>query len=297
MQSPILTADRLSQSYTAAIDALCTIARTYFFEQGKTAKALHFLHTAQQLLEGDEVKPQDRCKFLLQYASILATAHHQTHEDAALLFSTIREANQLAETLNDQQQRADVLSVLGQAHYTTTLSARIDSGKSPNCSQAEGDYAEALTHQQQALELREALHDTRGMSESHFLIGLVHERWGQSEQAREHYRQAIQLAEQYGHLYERTEPTRHLAWYAFLGKKDLDEALAYAQQALALREAANFQPYLPFDHLLLSDIYKAKGETAKALLHAQKAVLLAEETGSQSFIAFTSERLEGLNKL
>lgn len=62
--------------------------------------------------------------------------------------------------------------------------------------------------------MREALHDTRGMSESYLCIGTVYERWQQRELAKEHYAQALGVAEQAGLLFEQSEPTRHLAGFA-----------------------------------------------------------------------------------
>src|SRR2546423_14953781 len=115
------------------------------------------------------------------------------------MFTTILQARQIAETSEDQQGLADALSVLGQAHYFATLKERRRSGATTNSSQDQGLYAEALTYQQQALELREALHDTRGQAESHFYIGIVYERWQQREQALEHYMKALEIAEQAGY--------------------------------------------------------------------------------------------------
>jgi len=80
---------------------------------------------------------------------------------------------------------------------------------------------------------------TRGVSESHFWIGVVYER----RQQYEHYTKAIQIAEQFGHLYEKTEPARHLASYA-LRQGGLDQALSYAKLARALSRRGRFQAVL-----------------------------------------------------
>ena len=85
------------------------------------------------------------------------------------------------------------------------------------------------------------------------------------------------------------EPVRHLVLYT-LQQKDLDQALTYAQQGLSLREAANFKTNLPFDHLLLSTIYQAKGDTTDALLHAQKASAIASEMEFEEAVASANKR-------
>lgn len=294
MQSSASTYEELTPYYTTAIDACCKIAHAYFY-LGRFTEAQHVLRSMLHLIETSEAKPQDRLKLLLLSGQVLIVDHFLNETDANLLFEPLREARQIAETAQDQQGMADSLSLLGQAQYFATLIARVERGASPDSPQDSGDYHEALAYQQQALELREALHDTRGQAESHFYIGIVHERWQQRDLAVEQYTKALETAEHFHHLFEQSEPTRHLAWDAF-GKGDLEAALSYALRALSLREAANFRPHLPFDHLLLSDIYQAKGERAKAVLHAETASALAKTLGSPRAIAMTNECLERLNE-
>lgn len=294
MQSSASTSEELAHHYTTAIDAGCKIAQAYFY-LGRLTEAQHVLRSMLHLIETSEAQPQDRLKLLLLSGQVLTVAHFLNDTDANLLFEPLREAREIAETLPAQQGRADALSLLGQAYYFVTLMARARSGVSLDGPQDQGAYREALAYQQQALELREALHDTRGEAESHFYIGIVYERWQQRDLAVEHYTKAFQIAEQFGHLFEQSEPTRHLAGDALL-KGDLDQALALAQQALSLREATNFRPHLPFDHLLLSDIYQAKGERAKAVLHAEIASTLANEMGSSEALAWANESLKQLNE-
>jgi len=94
----------------------------------------------------------------------------------------------------------------------------------------------------------------------------------------------LQIAERFRYLPDKTEPTRHLAYHA-LSKGDVNQALGYARQALTLREESGFRPYLPFDHLLLCDIYLRLKDVENAKTHAQKAFTLAEEMGYKSAIA------------
>jgi hypothetical protein len=87
-----------------------------------------------------------------------------------------------------------------------------------------------------------------------------------------------------GHLFEKTEPTRHFAIHV-LRQANLDQALTLALQALALREEAGFKPYLPLDHLLLRDICLAKGDTANAQFHTKIASAIAEEMGLKMLVS------------
>ena len=293
MYPSILTHDEFSRRYATAIDAACEIAHAYFY-LGRLADAQHVLRSMLHLIEIGEVMPQDHLKLLLVYGQILTTDHFLNDTDTDLMFTTLLQARQIAEACEDQQGLADALSTLGQAHYFATLMERRRSGASTNSPQDQGQYTEALMYQQQALELREALHDTRGQAESHFYIGIVYERWQQREQALEHYMKALEIAEQAGYVFEKSEPTRHLTWDAFL-RGDLDQAVIYGKQALSLREAANFKPHLPFDHLLLSNIYLAKGDKANALHHAQSAAVLASEISSTFAQTIASEQLAKLH--
>lgn len=277
MQLPVLTHEQLTQRYTTVLDAGCEIAHTYYF-LGRFADAKRVVRNALDLVETGEIRQEDHLKLLLVSGQILTTEHLTNTTDTTHLFTTLHQARQIAESLSDQQGLSDALSLLGQAHYIVDLMAGLSSGGSPGNPQEEGLYTEALNYQQQALALREALHDTRGMSESHFHIGIVHERRGQRELALSHYHKAIEIAEQHGYLFERSEPTRHLAWDALKrADRDLDQALAYSQQALSLREEANFRPHLPFDHLQLGLIYQARGENENALHHVEIAARMARE--------------------
>ena len=283
MQPSIFTNDELSRHYTAAIDALCEIAHAYFF-LGKLDNALHVLRTSLHLIEAGEVAQKDHLKLLLLYGRVLMVDHLLHRGETDLLFSTIHEAQQIAEATQDQQGLANALSLLGQAHCNVTTIAIVKSGALPFGSQGQGKYREALAYQQQALVLQEALHDTRGISESHFGIGLIYQFWQQNELAREHFARAIQVAEESGYVLEQAEPNRHLTIDA-LFRGDLEAALTYALRALTCREAGGFRPYQPLDHLALWDIYQRLGDTAKAQFHMQQASTLAEEMGLSTLVS------------
>jgi tetratricopeptide (TPR) repeat protein len=283
MQPSAVTNDTMSRHYTAAIAALYAVARASFF-LGRLEKTLQVLQWTLHLSEADEVAPKDRLKLALLYGKVLTVDHLLRHGDPTLMFSTIHQAQQLGETTQDQQSLADALSLLAQAHCNATSVALLKRGALPFDTKGEGDYEQALTCQQEALTLQEALQDTRGVSESHFGIGLVYQFWRQHDRARERFTMALQVAEQHGHILEQAEPHRHLTIDA-LFRGDLDQALLHAQQALAFREAGGFRLYQPLDHLSLRDIYLRKGETTHAQFHLQQASTLAEEMGLATLVS------------
>lgn len=282
----------MTQLYATATDALCTIAAQYY-HRGRFKEAQSTLDTALHLLDTQEVQPGQRVNPLLLKGAILIVEHLLTRSQAEPLFAPLQLAKQLAEAAKDQQAFANALSLLGQAHYFTTVVARLQRAVSPNTLQEQGEYDAAFAYQQQALSIREAIQDQRGISESFFQIGAIYERWDQQDQAQAYYRKACQIADQFDCRFEKTEPMRHMAIYAFR-QGNLDQALTCASEALSLRQAAGFKPYLPLDHLLLSDIYQAKGNSAQAMLHHQQAATLAEAMGFPTLITLVSNRCDQL---
>lgn len=283
MQSSVPTDKNLSSLYTAAVDALAEMGRTYLF-LGRARDARRVLRSALPVLADGDAEPRHRLQLLLMYGQVLVVEHLITHEDAATLLAVVSEARDIAEQTQEKQHLADALSLLGNASYCTTLAARLQRGVSPDSPQDQSIYADALLYQQQALALRKELSDTRGISESSFHLGIVYERWRQTERALDYYRQACRLADQHGYLFEKTEPTRHLALHTMM-QGDLDGALELAQQALQLREETGFRPYQPFDHLLLRMVYLARGDEEHARLHTQQATALANEMGYPDLVS------------
>jgi tetratricopeptide (TPR) repeat protein len=277
------TDDKLPSHYTAMIDSLYEIVKTYFY-RGRLVDAQHIIQASQLLLEAGEVVQRDRLKLLLLYGRVLIVEQLLERGEPDRLFAAVQQAKESADELGDQLYIADALNLLGQAYYFTTITELLKSGQPVNVLREEGKFAEAFRYHQQALQMRKALNDARGMSESHFQRGSVYERWGQVEQAVEHYRQASQLAEQHDYRYEKVEPVRHLALHALM-TGDLDQALSYGQRALLLREEAEFKPYLPLDHLLLSSIYQARGDADNAQQHMQQAAALAKEIGYPQLVS------------
>lgn len=287
MQPSILTDAEVSRHYTTAIDALYEIVHSSFFI-GKLDEALRLLQTSLHLIGGNKAVPRDRLKLLLLYSRVLNVNHLVQRGGTDLLFSITLQAKQVAEAVEEQQGIADALSLLGQAHCNATTVSIVKSGALPFGPQNQSKYAEGLAYQQQALHLQEALHNTRGISESLFGIGLVYQFWQQHERARDHFTRAIRAAEEGGHILEQAEPHRHLTFDA-LFRGDLEAALIHALRALSCREAGAFKPYQPFDHLALRDIYLKKGDMTRAEFHLQQATAMAEAMGFPELVSSLSE--------
>lgn len=279
MHRPTPPHETVTRLYITAIHTLCEMAEFYYC-QGQLDKAQQVLRIASQLGEIGEVEYWGHLKIRLQLARVLIAGYFLTNKDADQMLSAILQAKQLAEAAHFEPGMADALSLLGQAHYYIALNGAI------TLSSSEADYSEALMYQQAALEKREAFHDTRGISESLFFVGLVHERQRQYDQAQEHYEKVLQLAGQHGHLFEKSEAARHLggiAWY----RGDLERALVSAQESLALREQISFKLYLPFAHILVGQISQARGDRDHAQSAYQQAFAIASEMGQKQTQAFS----------
>jgi hypothetical protein len=289
MQTPHLSPHMITQHYSTALEALGEIVQHYFFA-GHLVDAQQVIRAALAVTEVRDVQPEMRLKLLLLYANILMVDHLLSRTDGVEMFTIIEQAKSAAESLQDEQGIADALSLLGQAHYFATMTANMPAilaslnSSEPLEQSLRDKFNKSLSYQQQALVRREALNDMRAMSESHFFIVLIYERWKQPDTALEHYRQAREIAAQNGHVLEQAEPSRHMALAAVL-KGDWDGALPYALDALAFREAADFMPYQPLDHLLLRDIYMAKDDAEKIAYHAERVSTIAQAIGHGEMFA------------
>jgi tetratricopeptide (TPR) repeat protein len=255
----------ISDHFTSVIYSLCEIAELYYY-LAKLDEAVELLKNGLQLTSAKEMQPRDRIKITLQYGRVLIANYFLTNKDFDLALATALDAKQLAETADYEKGIADALSLIGQAHYCKVLNS------------GAGDYEEALTYFQQALSLREKLHDTRGISEALFHSGLTYEQRNLTDKARGCYTEALQFADLYNHKLEKSYALRHLAGLV-AAKGDLDAALNYALTSLALREEIGFRVYLPHSHILVGDIYLQRDDSENALINYQNAQALAEEIG------------------
>jgi tetratricopeptide (TPR) repeat protein len=271
----VTTLEQLAQHYTTAVPAIGELARAYTM-RGRLGEAQRLLQAGLQLAEDD----RQQVELQLLQGQIQVVEHILTWQGAERMLATAQQARQLAEAGGDRLALADALSLLGRAHLFAEATAALRSGAAPDSAPDAGRYRQAQALQQQALEIRVVLNDTRGLSESHFFIGNVHQFWRQPDRAHAHFAEASAIAEQYGHSFEKVEPARHMAFLA-LGRGDLEQALVLAERALSLREAVRFRPFLPLDHLLLRSIHLARGEQAQAESHQRQAAALAAEIGYQ----------------
>lgn len=247
---------------------------------GRLTQARLVLEPALPKTESPALPPTDvdggggqesRLRALILFGRILVVHHLVARAYSADQLNAVGErALQIAQSLDDANHLAAALELRGQAGYVTHVVDCLRRGASLYAVPGDGQYDQVCDDHVRALGLRRELNDTRGISESLFAVGLMHERWRQFDRAQTCYREAYGLAEQGGHAFEMTEPARHVAIQAYRDR-DLDEALTLARRALSLREASGFRPYQPLDHLLIKDIALAQGDLELARHHVRQA--------------------------
>jgi tetratricopeptide (TPR) repeat protein len=200
--------------------------------------------------------------------------HANRGYDAAV--ATLEASRALADQLGDALSGAIAMDLMGFADYYCVM-------------QAGGtDYGTAVDQFETALARREALGDSRGVAESLFHIGLVHERLENYDQAQDFYRRAYALARERGHLLEQSYASRHLGGAA-QAMGDLDAALAFFGESLALRQEVGYTLLLPLAHIALGETLLARNNADGAAGEYARAYALAQ--GMQSPLIMVSSLL------
>ncbi len=265
----------ISKQYTIAINALCEIAESYFY-LGKLDEAIRVLGTGIHLIEANEVSPYDQARLLLQYGKMLTESTFHTNRSSEEALAVLFRAKQIAETIKDDRLMADVLDELGQAHFF----------RAHKLTAQEGDYDTALAYFQQAVTLREAIHDQRGLCASLVNVGRAYQNAGQNDKAEAYFVRAVALPEQQQDVVKKAEAIGHLGILA-ASKVDLDAARCLATEALAMREEIGARIDIAYSHLNVAEICHIQGDLSMALKHYQKGYTLAEETHVATIMIFT----------
>lgn len=96
-----------------------------------------------------------------------------------------------------------------------------------------GSWDAALNDFNRSVELQSALNDVEGIVDLHYNIGLLLTDKGSLVDAREHLEEALQTAQQVGHMYLEAVGYQHLSYY-WLVQKDWSRALEYGQRSMGI---------------------------------------------------------------
>jgi tetratricopeptide (TPR) repeat protein len=242
---------------------------------GRLDDALALLGSAGQsgLVTSDEAA-SEVLRLTLLRAKILTDRIFYANRGYDEAVETLEAADTLAQRLDDQLSASTALDLVGMADYYRVMQA------------GSADYGSALPRFQVALARREELNDSRGVAESLFHVGLVHERLEQYDEALDMYRRAYMLARERGHLLEQSYAARHLGGGA-QEMGDLDAALAYFRESLALRQELGTTLLLPLAHIALGEVMLARQDADGAAQEYEQAHTLADGMQSPLAIVFS----------
>jgi hypothetical protein len=263
---------------SSLIEASETVRRA-----GRPADAMHMLELAQPLLLPD-VSPVERALLRLQLArcNYYAASLAGTPQDANI--AELRAVLAEAEALADARLLAEVHDMLGLAIYSRDFRAN-------GMEEPRGMF-------EQALDARRKLGDDRGVAESLFHVGLTYENKKNPSpddlrRAVTNHEQALLIAGGKGFDVEASYAVRHLAGHR-QDAGDLDGALAGFERSLMLRMRAGYQIYLAPALMAVGDVWKDKGDRAKAREYYRRAQAEADRLGARRFQETAREALNAL---
>jgi tetratricopeptide (TPR) repeat protein len=260
MSSASSTTENTRKPRTTFITALYALTETYL-RVGKRQDALHLLNANRDFLEGDT---REHAEFLLNYGRVLTADAMSTNRTLDQVNSLLLQAKSLAEQSADEYLLADILDALGEVYYV----------KGHKVSAEEGDYEKGLVYFQQALALREKLHDEYGLSRSSLNVGRMQQNLEQLEAARAAIERAYERAIRQQRVDVQAEALQHLASL----NTDSDAALQQVAEVIALREQAGLRGVLVHSYLMRAELYHAQGNLTKAREYYQQCMSVAEET-------------------
>jgi tetratricopeptide (TPR) repeat protein len=266
----------------ARVDSILEMSETVR-RAGRPADALRILDLAEPLIRAT-ASPVERARLRLQRATCAQSLSRLAVDAVDRSVEELRAILGAAESLRDARLVADVRDQLGLAIYTRNF--------------RQSDLADARQLFEQALQARRSFDDRRGIAESLFHIGLTWENKKdpsaeELRRARESHSEALKIAAAGGFDIEASYAVRHLAGHQ-QDAGDLDGALKGFERSLDLRLRAGYHIYLAPALLTVGDVWKAKGNPAKAREYYDRALAEAQRLGATRFQDSARAALESL---
>ncbi|MFX1235040.1 MAG: hypothetical protein ACFFBY_10875 [Promethearchaeota archaeon] len=251
----------LEELFNKFINIVCRISEVYRFE-GKFDSAMLFLNSIKQILDSNELKKQDKARYLVQVAKLKTDQKFLKEFNYDDEMNLLQEAITLADSSNAKATLADALDLYGNCIYRKGI--------------LEGDFEEAKNFYDKALNIRSQINDKLGLSKSYFHLGLYHEnRKGvdnrDKQNAFEYYQKGLELAEEGNFKLEQSYLYRHLAFYYSFYKEDLDKGLEYHKKSAEIREEIGFIFSLQFSYFAVAFLYFLKDDFDNARDYFLKA--------------------------
>jgi tetratricopeptide (TPR) repeat protein len=197
--------------------------------------------------------------------------------DEARTEAVLGRLEDLARAEEDDELLAASLDLRGRALHARFLADR-------GAGEPEGE----LELFERALELR-APDDARGLAESHFHVGLVHQVVrDDGPRSEPFFEESYRLAGEAGDDVMRSYAVRHLGWTR-QERGDVEGARASFEESLRLRERAGFLPGVGAAALALAELEAEQGRPERARELLAQAREIFERVGMERFLGFADE--------
>jgi len=194
--------------------------------------------------------------------------------DRAPALADIEAAHREAEAAGDPEILADSIDALGLLRFTHWFS-----------SQDPAELAASDELFRQALALREPRGDSRGLADSRFHVGLVHQMKNEPEPAERDFRASLAVAERIHDELRMSYAYRHIGYMAEI-RHDLVGAEDGYRRSLELREKVGAGVLVAAGLVALAELrYGRDGDAARAWPMLVRALASAEEAGSAAYVA------------
>ena len=262
--SPItFSSEVMDERYAHLIRSVIDLSDTYFYA-GRLAAAVELPEQTLAFIREGDAREIDQIRLLLHYGKMLSKMSFYRENRFDRANEVLDKAQQMARAIGDNTLRGMARLRLGQAvDYQAVFSGK-------------GDFQIALNHFEHAYDWLVAAGSAEGQGKAAFNKGLIYQRLGELDQARLHFAEALEIAEQNDFKYDKSLAIRHIGFIHF-AEGDLETACAYAQESLALREEIGCRILLVSAHHVLGSISIAREEWAEAVAHLQQADALAED--------------------
>ena len=229
--------------------------------QGRYAKALNYLELTQETLTGGS--SQAELAQLYNDMSWISIQQGNYPES----FTLCRQGMQLAEELTVAKESRRIKAEL--QHTLGSLRLRM------------GDHQQAITHFQTVIEMRQALGDLHGVSNSYNNLAAVY--WNQRKYtlAAEYIHQSLQICRRIGYTYGQAMCYNNLGGTYYV-QGDYPRAVGYYEQSLQTRKEIGDLSGLADVYHNLGEVFHSMGEHRKASAYLQEAIQLFSEIGDRA---------------
>jgi tetratricopeptide (TPR) repeat protein len=255
------------------VEAACAVAKADLY-RGFPGEGLEVIEAVLPLGARPDATPLDRARLAIARGELEHYRSSLVGASDTRAIELLRAALVAAEASRHEPAIADAADLLGLVLYSEAFDT--------------GNFAAAIEPLERGLSIRRRIDDRRGIAESLFHLGLVHQNRAQAteadrKRAMELYLQALPIARDGGFEVEQSYLERHIAAEEEL-RGNLDAALAGFSRSASLRRKAKYQIYLAPALLALGDIHAARGEKKDAGSSYREALAAAKETRAARFI-------------